>query len=153
MTPEQRNRLEDLADEVSEGNEEDFDASSIRAALARVDALQRFKEYVHKRLDDAGVPVDPESPHKAEGCRIGGRLDWLFAERHRDIGRLNRIAAELVAHDQRGYFVGVKAFVDAVRAALSPTQPAPAGEKPPCPVCGDDDEGGHVPGCYWEKAP
>lgn len=40
-----------------------------------------FKTYVHKRLDDAGVPVDPESPHKAEGCRIGGRLDVLIGER------------------------------------------------------------------------
>lgn len=40
--------------------------------------LKRFKEYVHTRLDNAGVPTDPESPHKAEGCRIGGRLDALF---------------------------------------------------------------------------
>lgn len=39
---------------------------------------QAFKDYVHKRLDDAGVPSDPESAHKAEGCRIGGRLDHLF---------------------------------------------------------------------------
>ena len=40
-----------------------------------VEKLSRFKAYVHKRLDDAGIPADPESPHKAEGCRIGGRLD------------------------------------------------------------------------------
>lgn len=45
------------------------------------DKLQRFKNYVHKRLDDAGVSADPESVHKAEGCRIGGRLDEVFAER------------------------------------------------------------------------
>lgn len=44
------------------------------------DKLAAFKAYVHKRLDDQGVPVDPDSPHKAEGCRIGGRLDWLFAD-------------------------------------------------------------------------
>ena len=57
-------------------------ADQLRARIAtlaqRVDALQRFKDYVHKRLDDAGVPVDPDSPRKAEGCRIGGRLDWLL---------------------------------------------------------------------------
>lgn len=42
---------------------------------------QEFKDYVHKRLDDAGIPVDPDSPHKAEGCRIGGRLDVLIGQR------------------------------------------------------------------------
>lgn len=47
------------------------------------DKLAAFKKYVHDRLDAAGVPVDPESPHKAEGCRIGGRLDVLIGERDR----------------------------------------------------------------------
>lgn len=42
---------------------------------------QEFKDYVHKRLDAAGIPADPDSPHRAEGCRIGGRLDVLFAQR------------------------------------------------------------------------
>lgn len=50
------------------------------ALLAKLEALSSFKSYVHKRLDDAGVPTDPDSPHKAEGCRIGGRLDLVFAE-------------------------------------------------------------------------
>lgn len=45
---------------------------------AERDKLQRFKDYVHARLDAAGVPVDPESSYKAEGCRIGGRLDWVL---------------------------------------------------------------------------
>lgn len=27
----------------------------------------------------AVTPADPESPHKAEGCRIGGRLDLVLA--------------------------------------------------------------------------
>lgn len=44
------------------------------------DKLQKFKDYVHQRLDAMGVPEDPESPHKVEGCRIGGRLDWLAAK-------------------------------------------------------------------------
>jgi hypothetical protein len=55
------------------------------AALRRVeeerDALAKFKAYVHQRLDEAGVSKDPESPHKAAGCRIGGRLDEVLAAR------------------------------------------------------------------------
>lgn len=51
----------------------------IRVAVAH--ELRRFKDYVHKRLDIAGVTVDPESVHKADGCRIGGRLDELIGER------------------------------------------------------------------------
>ena len=42
------------------------------------DKLRVFKDYVHKRLDDAGVEKDPESAHKANGCRIGGRLDIVL---------------------------------------------------------------------------
>lgn len=45
------------------------------------DMLQRFKDFVHARLDAAGVPTHPNGPHSAEGCRIGDRLDLLFAER------------------------------------------------------------------------
>lgn len=45
-----------------------------------IDKLQKFKDYVHERLDKMGVPVDPESPHKAAGCRIGGRLDYIESE-------------------------------------------------------------------------
>lgn len=48
-------------------------------AAARIEKLEQFKAYVHARLDAAGVPADPESPHKAEGCRIGGRLDIVLA--------------------------------------------------------------------------
>lgn len=48
-------------------------------ASQTTEALQAFKDYVHKRLDDMGIPVDPESPHKAAGCRIGGRLDVVEA--------------------------------------------------------------------------
>lgn len=45
---------------------------------AQVEKLQAFKEYVHGRLDRAGVPRDPESSHRSQGCRIGGRLDWTL---------------------------------------------------------------------------
>lgn len=44
-----------------------------------VESLRKFKAYVHRRLDEAGIPEDPDSPHKAEGCRIGGRLDLVLA--------------------------------------------------------------------------
>lgn len=44
----------------------------------QVEKLAKFKSYVHQRLDEAGVPADPNSPHKAEGCRIGGRLDVVL---------------------------------------------------------------------------
>lgn len=57
--------------------------AALRAELAsaseRADKLQAFKDYVHQRLDDAGIPSDPDSPHKAAGCRIGGRLDVVLA--------------------------------------------------------------------------
>lgn len=51
-----------------------------RAAADEIEKLRRFKAYVHERLDKSGVPVDPESSHKAEGCRIGGRLDIVLGE-------------------------------------------------------------------------
>ncbi|AMV25489.1 hypothetical protein VT84_13910 [Gemmata sp. SH-PL17] len=60
--------------------EEVNEINSLREQVAK---LQRFKDYVHSRLDAAGVPTDPESSHKAEGCRIGGRLDVLIGERDR----------------------------------------------------------------------
>lgn len=48
----------------------------LAAVTAERDHLQRFKDYVHKRLDDAGIRYEnPDSPHTAAGCRIGGRLD------------------------------------------------------------------------------
>ncbi|MBA4187573.1 MAG: hypothetical protein C0467_06095 [Planctomycetaceae bacterium] len=61
--------------------------------LAERDKLLAFKQYVHARLDVAGVSVDPESPHKAEGCRVGGRLDEVIDERDRlrvIVSRLNK---------------------------------------------------------------
>ena len=51
----------------------------LRQLLQSTDALAEFKAYVHRRLDEAGVPADPDSPHKAEGCRIGGRLDIVLS--------------------------------------------------------------------------
>ena len=64
---------------------EDFQNGAVRDAiraalkdrerlLEEVEKLAKFKAYVHRRLDEAGVPVDPESRHKADGCRIGAAM-------------------------------------------------------------------------------
>ena len=54
--------IENLNEEISQLNKQ-------------LEKLQAFKDYVHNRLDDAGIEKDPESVHKDAGCRIGGRLD------------------------------------------------------------------------------
>lgn len=46
--------------------------------VAEVEKLRKFKEYVHARLDAAGIEKDPDGPHKEQGCRIGGRLDLVL---------------------------------------------------------------------------
>lgn len=55
----------------------------IREMGARAEKLQAFKDYVHQRLDEAGVPTHPEGPHSAAGCRVGDRLDIAFARAQR----------------------------------------------------------------------
>jgi hypothetical protein len=57
-----------------------FAIAEDRATMqVRLSAALAFKTYVHKRLDDAGVPADPEPETNAKtGCRIGGRLNWLI---------------------------------------------------------------------------
>ena len=46
--------------------------------LNRVNKLQKFKDYVHRRLDVMGVPTDPEpESNKKHGCRIEGRLNYI----------------------------------------------------------------------------
>lgn len=47
--------------------------------VERADKLQAFKDYVHKRLDDAGIPENPGGEHSKHGCRIGDRLDIALA--------------------------------------------------------------------------
>jgi hypothetical protein len=59
--------------------------------------LAAFKDFVHKTLDDAGVPADPPGPHRDAGCRIGQRLAWVFAERESRTDRA--VAAACAAYD------------------------------------------------------
>lgn len=47
-------------------------------SLVELEKLREFKNYVHKRLDEIGVPRDPEPANNAKhGCRIEGRLNFL----------------------------------------------------------------------------
>lgn len=41
----------------------------------RILKLQAFKDYVHLRLDEAGIPKEPGGEHSKAGCRVGDRLD------------------------------------------------------------------------------
>ncbi len=53
----------------------------IKLLKAKVKTLQGFKDFVHKSLDDYGVPKDPEPEEtKKHGCRIEGRLQFLYDE-------------------------------------------------------------------------
>jgi len=64
----------------------------LAAARDRADAGDRFKAFVHSYLDLHDVPHgDPDNEHQKQGCRIGARLDLLFAQR--DAAR--DLAAEL----------------------------------------------------------
>jgi hypothetical protein len=56
---------------------------ALAALVAKVEKLERFKAYVHERLDKAGVPTDPGGEHSKHGCRIGDRLDVLLGENER----------------------------------------------------------------------
>lgn len=68
----------------------DDQAACVKQLRSEVAKLQGFKDYVHRRLDEAGVPTHPEGQHAAEGCRIGERLDLVFGERDRLRGALRR---------------------------------------------------------------
>lgn len=61
-------------------------AEDCKGLVKTIKRLQAFKDYVHQRLDEAGVPADPDSPHKAAGCRVGGRLD-VALKSYRDLQR------------------------------------------------------------------
>lgn len=72
--------------------------------------LEKFKAYVHKRLDGFAVPTNPD-PIETEktGCRIGPRLDWLFrlcngktqqlAASQAEVARLKPLADHSQCHD------------------------------------------------------
>lgn len=57
-----------------------FAASLDQERQRQINALQKFKRYVHDRLDAAGIPTHPDGPHSKEGCRIGDRLDIALSK-------------------------------------------------------------------------
>jgi hypothetical protein len=67
--------VEGLPDTVDDNT---VSVSELKTIVDERDRLIAFKKYVHDRLDAEGISTDPDSIHKAEGCRIGGRLDELF---------------------------------------------------------------------------
>lgn len=42
---------------------------------ADITKASNFKAFVHKRLDEMGIPTHPDGEHSKAGCRIGDRLD------------------------------------------------------------------------------
>jgi hypothetical protein len=83
-TPMQRLQAElDAAKAECECIKSTWDMPGLRAerdaALARAAAAENFKTWVHARLDEGGVPPDPDPEgNKRHGCRISGRMQWLF---------------------------------------------------------------------------
>jgi hypothetical protein len=60
--------------------------NSYRVAMVRLEEAEKgrekaeaFKTWTHAYLDNKGVPITVEDEHLAAGCRIGGRMDWVFA--------------------------------------------------------------------------
>lgn len=85
----------------------DIDAYSKRAAEieAERNALLKFKEYVHARLDAAGVPTHPDGPHSEQGCRIGDRLDIALSaiDLLRELDKYEDFGEPITAGEATGY--------------------------------------------------
>lgn len=78
--------------------------SCLNSVKAERDDLAKFKAWVHDYLDGKGIPHHPPGTHGAEGCRIGDRMDYVFAERDvmkRENAELKERfdTAEAVIHD------------------------------------------------------
>lgn len=68
-------------------------SETVTELRAERDALQRFKDFVHRRLDTAGVPTHPDGPHSKEGCRIGDRLDLVIEKHEAELAKAWEAAA------------------------------------------------------------
>jgi len=105
--------------------------ADLAAARAKADAGEKFKSFCHSYLDQHGVPHgDPMNQHQIDGCRIGARLDLLFAER--DAARAlaaelaqggqnlaNEIVAYMVLNSDQGIDQRVSKSLDAWSALLA----------------------------------
>ena len=55
--------------------------TALRELIKETKALQAFKDWVHAYLDVHGVPKEfPDGKHTREGCRVGDRMEHVFAE-------------------------------------------------------------------------
>lgn len=53
--------------------------NAVEEPETKVQKLQAFKDYVHRRLDEAGIEKEPQGKHSKHGCRIGDRLDIVLS--------------------------------------------------------------------------
>lgn len=64
----------------------------------QLEEARKFKTFVHKYLDEAGVPADdPTNEHSKAGCRIGARLDLLLKAAAK-IAKITEVYIRQMAH-------------------------------------------------------
>lgn len=95
------------------------------------DKLQAFKTWVHAYLDGQGVPHHPPGTHGAEGCRIGDRMDWVWAE----FARLRSLLSALA--DAAGPFAAFARIPGLWASGTATVVPGPGGVGTRVPA-GDD---------------
>lgn len=92
--------LEDAIESVKDGVDI-YVVPNYFTLIAERDALQRFKDYTHSRLDGMGIEQNPEGEHSKAGCRIGDRMDiveTLIAEH-----KLMKEALGMIANGKHDY--------------------------------------------------
>lgn len=116
----------------------------MEVAQDRAANLLAFKNWVHTYLDKKGIPHHPPGTHGAEGCRIGDRMDYVFAakeqaERERDeqVGLYAKLLMD--AQVWRADRDRLAAEVVALREALEKLTALVRGE---CPALLDELRGG-----------
>lgn len=80
------------------GNVFEFADNFNTELLERRGKLQAFKDYVHQRLDDAGIEKEPNREHSEHGCRIGDRLDIVLEQRDEAVKALKSLQLSMMAH-------------------------------------------------------
>jgi hypothetical protein len=137
--------------------------SEEQAWRERAKKAEAFKAWTHAYLDKKGVPSVVEDEHLAAGCRIGGRMDWVFAQlaaKDAELARLRGVVEKLKkfydlyensgswSSEQKPPYsrwlkisqeesVALELAADEVDAALALPSPAEAGEKPLSENCQD----------------
>lgn len=92
----------------------------IQRLREQVEALQKFKDWVHAYLDGKGIPADPDPERREKsGCRIGCRMDAVFAEveRLRTALRALATAADTAMYSFYSQSAEFRAIGEALRKA------------------------------------